>query len=269
MKKDKKKTVGIKTARYFTKTCDSCGYEYPNWFTNCPKCGAAWDVAIAVSKEEEEGRSKKNVKIIAKITEEQFDESINRVQLVFSADHGNSWYQMKMEKKMDYYLAEIIEVPIGSEIIYFIEVYLNNGEKIVENNDGKYFYYKVGTILGEKTKERERPPKSTIKVEQPSPKLEPEKEHVIEPEYHEELTTLETQLDEMAHGSKFVEQDNYVSNKPIQAPPIKPKEYREEDTVTIFGKPLTEIDPDLKVCPHCKSKIKKMWSVCPICGKRA
>ena len=39
------------------------------------------------------------------------------------------------------------------------------------------------------------------------------------------------------------------------------------DDSTIFGKPQTKIDPELKVCVHCNSKIKKMWSTCPICGK--
>ena len=38
-----KKGLGIKTTRYFTKSCSKCSFEYPNWFTNCPKCGAAWD----------------------------------------------------------------------------------------------------------------------------------------------------------------------------------------------------------------------------------
>ena len=49
--------------------------------------------------------------------------------------------------------------------------------------------------------------------------------------------------------------------------PKNPQEYRTEDNMTIFGKPLTEIDPDLKICSNCSSKIKKMWSICPICGK--
>jgi hypothetical protein len=44
------------------------------------------------------------------------------------------------------------------------------------------------------------------------------------------------------------------------------EEYTINDA-TIFGKPQTQIDPELKVCVHCKSKIKKMWSTCPICGK--
>ena len=48
-----KKNIGIKTTRYFTKTCSNCEFEYPNWFTNCPKFGLAWDdtsLEISTSK---------------------------------------------------------------------------------------------------------------------------------------------------------------------------------------------------------------------------
>ena len=58
----------------------------------------------------------------------------------------------------------------------------------------------------------------------------------------------------------------YVNNKDIQQPQ-QPKRYSVEDNVTIFGKLQTQIDPDLKICPYCNSKIKKLWSTCPICGK--
>ena len=33
----------LKTARYWTRKCPNCGYEYPNWFVSCPKCHAAWN----------------------------------------------------------------------------------------------------------------------------------------------------------------------------------------------------------------------------------
>jgi hypothetical protein len=50
-------------------------------------------------------------------------------------------------------------------------------------------------------------------------------------------------------------------------PPSNPKDYHSDKNLTIFGVPQIEIDPDLKVCPYCNSRIKKMWSICPICGK--
>ncbi len=53
---------------------------------------------------------------------------------------------MKMDNNMDYFIAEIAEVPIGAVVIYYIEVYLVNGEKVIENNDGNYFKYQVGNL---------------------------------------------------------------------------------------------------------------------------
>ncbi len=87
---------------------------------------------------------KKTIKIVVKITEEEFDDAFERVQLIFSADEGVSWYSLRMENQLDYFIAEIVEVPLGTVVIYYIEVLLAHGEKIVENNDGKYFRYKVG-----------------------------------------------------------------------------------------------------------------------------
>ena len=49
-------------------------------------------------------------------------------------------------------------------------------------------------------------------------------------------------------------------------PEPEPSPQQDEGEITIFGKQQTQIDPNLKVCPHCNSKIKKMWSICPICG---
>ncbi|MFW9987140.1 MAG: hypothetical protein ACFFC3_00625, partial [Candidatus Odinarchaeota archaeon] len=117
-----KKVLGIKTTRYFTKSCSKCSFEYPNWFTNCPKCGTAWDDSEVIATHKE--AHKKTIKIVVKITEEDFNKSISYVNLIFSADQGKSWYQMVMEAKLDYYIAEIVEVPVGSVIIYYIEVYL-------------------------------------------------------------------------------------------------------------------------------------------------
>ena len=149
MGKDKKKTLGIKTSRYFTKNCTTCKFAYPNWFTNCPKCGAAWDSTKAVETVEEKGSLKKTIKIVVKITEEDFNNTLERVQLIFSADHGKSWYRLRMEHELDYFIAEIADVPMGSIIIYYIEVLLAHREVVSEINEGNYFHYEVGIPIEE------------------------------------------------------------------------------------------------------------------------
>ena len=244
MAKDKKKKLGIKTTRYYTKTCTGCNYEYPNWFTNCPKCGAAWDydkTDLVVGKKEV---VKKTIKIVVKITEEEFDDAFERVQLIFSADEGVSWYSLRMENQLDYFIAEIVEVPLGTLIIYYIEVLLAHGEKIVENNDGKYFRYKVG-LPGEHLGNDEG--QSTESIEKSNVELEDELDKII---FDESIQLSELHL-----------------NNQNNVPPPQPKEYHVDDTTTIFGTLQTQIDPDLKICPFCKSKIKNLWSTCPICGK--
>ncbi len=229
MGKDKKLKLKIKTSRYFTKTCDNCQSEYPNWFTNCPSCGVAWDTVEKKDETEKplEIADTKTIKIVVKITEEDFEEAINRVQLLFSADQGKSWYQMIMDVKLDYFIAEIAEVPTGSIIIYYVEVYLESGEKVIENNEGKYFYYQVGAPI---TEIKEEPPQEQAEIIQ----------------------------DNVA---QLISSDDNIPN--IQ-------DYKEptNDELTIFGLPQKKVEPDLKECPKCQSKIKKMWTVCPICGQK-
>ena len=160
-KESKKGKIGIKTARYFTKRCESCSNEYPNWFVSCPKCGVSWHEAEAEDGVEAEDLDKKTIKIVVKITEEDFNEEIDHIQLIFSGDQGKSWYQMKMDVEEDYFIAEMADVPNNSVIIYYMEVFLVNGENFIENNEGKYFYYKVGVPIGEIAEE---PPKLTAKT---------------------------------------------------------------------------------------------------------
>jgi hypothetical protein len=238
-----KKTLGIKTSRYFTKTCTNCGFEYPNWFTNCPKCNMAWDEAEAKKSEEYGDLSKKTIKIVVKITEEDFDKAISKVNLIFSADRGKSWYQMEMDIKMDYYIAEVAEVPIGSVIIYYIEVYLEDGERIIENNNGKYFYYKVGTLIEEA---KENIKQSTTK-----------------PQDYNNPKEIHRQNEDFTY-STLIQKSAKINQEPINIPS---EDSQSSYKATIFGKPQTQIDPNLKICPYCNSKIKKMWSACPICGK--
>ena len=227
--KKKKSKLGIKTSRYYTRKCDSCDSEYPNWFTSCPNCGTSWNEA-KVSEQLTE-KFKKNIKIVVKITEEDFDEEISFIELVFSGDQGKLWYKMKMNIESDYYVAEMEDVPHGSVIIYYIEVNLVNGEKFIENNNGNYFYYKVGIPIEESM---ESPPQSEAEMIQSNIKSSS-----FEPEKFKKI------------------QEGLQYNKD-----------QSEKTQTIFGAAQTEIDPNLKICPHCNSKIKEMWSTCPFCGNK-
>ena len=244
MGKEKKKKFGIKTTRYFTKNCTNCMFEYPNWFTNCPKCGTAWDAAKAEEALGQKGILKKTIKIVVKITEDDFNNTLERVLLIFSADRGKSWYRMQMEHELDYFIAEIAEVPMGSIIIYYIEVLLAHGEVIIENNEGNYFHYEVGIPIEESEGDRRFSKQDTVKSEYNEP----------------------PDLTNNSIPKPNIKLNNNLSEPSIQPPP-QPIPYRETDNLTIFGKLQTQIDPDLKICPYCNSKIKKLWSTCPICGK--
>ena len=237
MARDKKKSLGIKTTRYFTKTCMKCKFEYPNWFTNCPKCGASWDEQ---QDEDLSGTSVKTIKIVVKITQDDFDEKLEQVKLIFSADNGKSWYQMKMEDKKDYFIVELAEVPNGSVIIYYIEVFLKSGEKVIENNEGKFYYYTVGSYNQENVNT-----KNYLK--------ESKKESTYEPLHRNAEPLREQHFNLQAPENSSLQNNQDFTENPHD--------------ITIFSKPMTEIDPELKICINCSSKIKKMWSICPICGK--
>ncbi|MHA1233787.1 MAG: hypothetical protein ACTSQL_01720 [Promethearchaeota archaeon] len=264
MAKDKKKKLGIKTTRYYTKTCTSCNYEYPNWFTNCPKCGAAWDSDKAVQVVGKKEVVRKTIKIVVKITEEDFDDAFERVLLIFSADQGVSWYSLRMENEVDYFIAEIVEVPLGTIVIYYIEVLLAHGEKIVENNEGKYFRYKVGLPMKDLRNEGDL---STESIPQSSEhRTSKIRNQFTENSESIEQSEVEDELDKIILDESIQLSELHVNNK-SDGPPPQPKKYHVDDTKTIFGTLQTQIDPELKVCPFCNSKIKKMWSMCPICGK--
>ncbi|MFX1366754.1 MAG: hypothetical protein ACFFCE_12555 [Promethearchaeota archaeon] len=251
-----KKTFGIKTTRYFTKNCSKCSFEYPNWFTNCPKCGTAWDDSEVISEGKE--AHKKTIKIVVKITEEDFNKSISFVNLIFSANEGKSWYQMEMEVQMDYYIAEIAEVPVGSVIIYYIEVYLEDGEKVIENNEDNYFFYKVGVPIGESEKEANKQGSKDL--------TNHIKESSIKPQKYQK-PSIEVPKQKGFVTREMVKQSTLI---PFEETKILKEanstDYKVDES-TIFGKPQTQIDPELKLCTHCNSKIKKLWSICPICGK--
>jgi len=257
MGKDKK-ALGIKTTRYFTKNCSKCGFEYPNWFTNCPKCGSAWDELAAKAISPSTEAQKKKIKIVVKITEEDFNKAILNVNLIFSVDQGKSWYQMLMNSKTDYYIAEIAEIPAGSVIVYYIEVYLENGEIVIENNDDKYFYYKVGVSVGEPEEKSSDLERNTLKEKIKEKEIKPQR-YAKDPDISHEPSPHLTR--------KMIPPATQIPQEPIKSNAIDNSPQPLSNNLTIFGKPQTRIDPDLKVCTYCNSKIKKMWSTCPICGK--
>ena len=165
---------------------------------------------------------------------------------------------MEMESKLDYYIAEITEVPFGSIIIYYVEVYLVDGEKIIENNDNKYFFYKVGVPVDET---KSKTPKQEQKILEDNIKEAP----ITPQKYNKSPVELPTQK---AHVTReMVEKSTIVPQEQTKSPVVKSSTEYKSVEPTIFGRPQTQIDPELKVCIHCKSKIKRMWSICPICGK--
>jgi hypothetical protein len=66
---------------------------------------------------------------------------------------------------------------------------------------------------------------------------------------------------------KTIEDSPKIPQPPMKPAPQDPTQGSPLKNLTIFGKPQTKIDPELKICTYCNSKIKKMWSICPICGK--
>jgi hypothetical protein len=265
MARDKKKKLGIKTTRYFTKTCTGCNYEYPNWFTNCPKCGVAWDSNKADLGFGKKELVKKTIKIVVKITEEDFEDTIERVQLIFSADQGVSWYSLKMDNQLDYFIAEIVDVPLGTVVIYYIEVLLAHGEKIVENNDGKYFHYRVGLAVEQLEKNKSQSTGSVTQSSENQTSLVTNQSAEISESIEKPNLELEEELDKLILDDSIQLSEFHINNQ-SDIPLPQPKKYHVDDTKTIFGTLQTQVDPDLKVCPFCNSKIKKMWSMCPICG---
>jgi len=293
-KKQEKPPRRIKTSRYWTKNCSSCGFDYPNWFTTCPKCGAPWvKPADEITEAVEELPAKKTIKIVVKITDESEDNPIISVFLIFTADGGHSWFKVQMEKKQDYYISEIDEMPIGSDVIYYIEAEDASGEKILENNEGEYFFYHVGPQTPEEQKALERQaqlienPSETTNIpflieksgqqtpagQKSSPFLLEQSEDTETQESIKASEPAKSSSQPKPKSEKKMDLFQDIKDKlpktpqPYESKPITPAANKEEE-LTIFGKPHTKREEDLKFCPSCKSKIKKLWTTCPICGHK-
>lgn len=242
----------IKTSRYWTRTCDNCGFEYPNWFVQCPKCKETWDVESReqeteetvdqVPAEPETSEEQKTVRIIAQLAED--DVKISSLTIYFSGDNGVSWFQMPMVRENDYFVAEIQDVPIGSTIVYYLKGVDEDGEDFVENNDEEFFYYYVTDDVSD------------------------DSDYETGTEYEEEEKEEEVQ--------DYDEYQEHREDEPIEisAPTFAEEKaestadsYDPGDSDVIFT-PLNKAkkERNLKECPSCGSKVKKDWAVCPICG---
>ncbi|MBD3350912.1 MAG: hypothetical protein GF364_05440 [Candidatus Lokiarchaeota archaeon] len=251
MAKKKKKKKKIKTSRYWTRKCEHCGFEFPNWFVQCPKCKRTWG-----SSEEEEVVEKpkqtkkvspaekelKTVKIITQVAEDEA--RITSLTLYFSGDNGISWFQMPMKREQDYFLAEIQNVPSQSTIIYYLKGVDENGNEFMEDNDGEFFYYHVVDDMADES-------------ELGAPEI------AKEAEYDQASTPKEIE-------EKIAEDIEEEEEEPVQieGPKFEQPEQYNPLTSGVKFTPLQNIkrDKNLRECPNCKSKIKKDWSACPICG---
>ena len=321
-KKKEKLSAKIKTSRYWTKTCSNpkCNFEYPNWFTSCPKCHTPWTQSTSTDINKfDKIPSKKTIKIVVKITDESPENPIVYVRLRFTADGGNSWFQVPMEKHQDFYLSEIEEMPLGSKVIYYIEAEDASGEIYIENNDGKYFAYyvepqpavKQNTVKDQKKigqapfegevldkpflYESQNLKKNINALEKKTQQIFSQIQTQSKPPQEEVIFQDKSQPQPVKKGSplhpvKVPQKGSPIKksqvqpvkipqkNNSVQAPPqqeiIKqklqePKQPKiQNNELTIFGKPQRKIDENLKVCPNCQSKIKSIWTSCPICGYR-
>ncbi|MBN2154814.1 MAG: hypothetical protein JW776_02060 [Candidatus Lokiarchaeota archaeon] len=251
----------IKTTRYWTRKCPNCGFEYPNWFTVCPKCKSDWKGEGGISVRESSAtptetevtpppklEKEKTIKIIAQLTED--DVRISKLTLFFSADNGISWFQMDMLREGDYFAAEILNVPINSTIVYYLKGIDENNMEFTEDNNQNYYYYHVSENVESEIPE-ELPP-------------------ATKPSTNPPLYTGPTQ-----QSSPNIPSEN---NLELDIPPVPPRpqpkdisssnQISSNKTSGVIFTPLDQVqrDSNLKICPNCKSKIKSDWGICPICG---
>lgn len=228
----------LKTARYWTRGCPSCGFEYPNWFVSCPKCHSSWNESIDADRKRDDLSEKpvlqskeKTVKIIAQLTEE--DVKIKNLTLHFSAD-GISWFQITMiyDEIGGFFASEIENVPNKSTIIYYLKGIDEKNIEFTEDNDGKFYYYQVS---------EEIPIEVGNTIESP-----------VSTDISEETTEISTQSEFPSQNREYFE-----------------KSSKNEESAVVFS-PLNKVkkDVNLKKCPKCDSNIKHDWAICPICGFR-
>ncbi len=250
----------IKTTRYWTRKCSNCSFEYPNWFTVCPKCHVAWngqstDASSGTAQVKTsqvppvEQEKEKTIKIIAQLTEENV--KITKLTLFFSADNGISWFQMDMNRETDYFAADILNVPINSTIVYYLKVIDENGLEFIEDNNQNYYYYHVSEVM--ESEIPESMPPATKPTDTPAP-------------YMSQSSAMES----LPPSTNITENDMYIPPVPPKKEPLtssSTQDTQQKPQGVVFT-PLDQVqrDDNLKLCPNCQSKIKADWGICPICG---
>ncbi len=167
----------LKTTRYWTRSCPNCNFEYPNWFTVCPKCHQMWNSAgiekeepIEIGQEKDIIKKEKTIRIIAQITEDEV--KIKALHIFFSADNGISWFQQQMIRENDYFISEIEKIPINSTVVYYLKGIDENNFEFIEDNEKEYYYYHVTEEIEEETPRPAQKPKMPNKTKIPEiPKI--------------------------------------------------------------------------------------------------
>ncbi|TFG21399.1 MAG: hypothetical protein EU530_00150 [Promethearchaeota archaeon] len=247
----------IKTTRYWTRKCPNCTFEYPNWFTVCPKCHASWKGEGGISVSETSATSEqptqpqqpvtekeKTIKIIAQLTED--DVRISKLTLFFSADNGISWFQMDMIREADYFAADIMNVPINSTIVYYLKGIDENNLEFTEDNSQNYYYYHVTESVESELPETQPP--VTAPTKSAAPYMNQPSAETLSP------------VQKLLTPHRFQHE--------LDIPPVPPKQGSNPPQSGVVFTPLDQVqrDANLKLCMNCKSKIKSDWGICPICG---
>lgn len=253
MAKDKARK--IKTSRYWTRTCEKCQYEFPNWFVQCPRCKHVWGEkpndnvqSQSVKVDSTKQSNLKTVRIIANIDEEEA--KISSLTIYFSGDNGISWFQMPMVRENDYFVAEIQNVPTHSTIIYYLKGVDQTGMEFIEDNNAEFYYYNVFEEIEEESMYSEKKEQRSTEPPQFSKDVAP-----LLKEIKEDIEEGPVQISTPSF--------NQQSERPAS-------QYKPNTSGGVVFTPLNQVKKDVKLreCPNCKSKVKSDWAACPICGFR-
>jgi len=73
------------------------------------------------------------------------DGDFAHLYLVFSIDNGTHWYEVEMQHKPPHYSINLPHQPQGLKILYMFKAIGLNKEEFLENNQGQFFTYLVGS----------------------------------------------------------------------------------------------------------------------------